>query len=90
MDTLTHTRAAQATTPRSHGPVLETQADFNARVEAACAQACRAIAPAWPLDRAIAVNPHWERIGRPVREVAARMAVLGGMLCFWLARSRWS
>ena len=29
MDTLTHTRAAQATTPRSHGPVLVTEADFN-------------------------------------------------------------
>lgn len=93
MHTLTHTRAAQATTPRSHGPVLETEADFNARVEAACAQACRAIAPAWPLDRAIAVNPHWERIGRPVREVAARMAVLGGIAVFpsrQLLRQAWA
>ncbi|MCZ8251642.1 MAG: DUF2309 domain-containing protein [Hylemonella sp.] len=51
-------------------------------IEAACAQACEAIAPAWPLDRAIAVNPHWGRIGRPVREVAARMAVLGGIRVF--------
>lgn len=37
------------------------------QIEAACEQACRHIAPAWPLDRAIAVNPHWSRIGRPVR-----------------------
>lgn len=51
-------------------------------IDAACAQACEAIAPAWPLDRAIAVNPHWGRIGRPVREVAARMAVLGGLRVF--------
>ncbi len=51
-------------------------------IDAACAQACEAIAPAWPLDRAIAVNPHWGRIGRPVREVAARMAVLGGICVF--------
>ncbi len=51
----------------------------HAAVEAACEQACRAIAPAWPLDRAIAVNPHWQRIGLPLRTVAARMAVLGGV-----------
>lgn len=51
-------------------------------IEHACTQACRAIAPAWPLDRAIAVNPHWERVDRPVREVAARMAVLGDMRVF--------
>ena len=48
-------------------------------IDAACQQACKAIAPAWPLDRAIAVNPHWERIGQPLRQVAARMAVLGGI-----------
>ena len=48
----------------------------------ACEQACSAIAPAWPLDRAIAVNPHWQRVGRPLREVAARMAVLGNMRVF--------
>ena len=52
------------------------------RIEAACEQACRTIAPAWPLDRAIAVNPHWSRIGMPVRRVAARMAVLGGIQVF--------
>ena len=49
---------------------------------AACAQACQAIAPAWPLDRAIAVNPHWSRTGMPLRQVAARMAVLGGIQVF--------
>lgn len=52
------------------------------QIEAACQQACAAIAPAWPLDRAIAVNPHWGRIGRPVRAVAARLAVLGGVRVF--------
>lgn len=57
----------------------DAAAALRPRIEAACEQACRAIAPAWPLDRAIAVNPHWSRIGRPVREVAARMAVLGGI-----------
>lgn len=57
-------------------------AAWRQRVDAACAQACEAIAPAWPLDRAIAVNPHWKRIARPVREVAARMALLGGLQVF--------
>lgn len=52
------------------------------RIEAACERACRTIAPAWPLDQAIAVNPHWARIGRPVRQVAARMAVLGDIRLF--------
>ncbi|RYZ00113.1 MAG: DUF2309 family protein, partial [Comamonadaceae bacterium] len=51
-------------------------------IEISCAQACRTIAPAWPLDRAIAVNPHWERVHRTVREVAARMAVLGEVRVF--------
>nr|WP_237219200.1 DUF2309 domain-containing protein [Rhodoferax aquaticus] len=55
---------------------------YQTEAEAACAQACQAIAPAWPLDRAIAVNPHWSRIGMPVRQVAARMAVLGGVQVF--------
>ena len=54
----------------------------NAQIEAACHQACQTIAPAWPLDRAIAVNPHWSRIGMPVRRVAARMSVLGGIHVF--------
>ncbi|MCE4555557.1 YbcC family protein [Roseateles cellulosilyticus] len=52
------------------------------RIEAACDAACHAIAPAWPLDRAIAVNPHWQRIGLPLRRVAARMALLGGLQVF--------
>ena len=49
-------------------------AALSLQMEIACDKACQAIAPAWPLDRAIAVNPHWSRIGMPVRRVAARMA----------------
>ncbi|MBE2262833.1 MAG: DUF2309 family protein, partial [Burkholderiaceae bacterium] len=55
---------------------------WSAQVDAACKLACQTIAPAWPLDRAIAVNPHWSRIGMPVRTVAARMALLGGIKVF--------
>src|SRR5512143_2152485 len=61
---------------------VESDDAVNARIEEACGQACQAIAPAWPLDRAIAVNPHWSRVGMPVRRVAARMAVLGGIQVF--------
>lgn len=66
----------------AHASAAAAQTVSNERIEAACAQACRAIAPAWPLDRAIAVNPHWERIEHSVRSAAARMAVLGGIAVF--------
>ncbi|AHI63733.1 YbcC family protein [Burkholderia thailandensis] len=75
--------------PRANDAVRSAHATDDAqrgyprqRIDAACEAACRSIAPAWPLDRAIAVNPHWERIGRPVREVAARMAVLADIKVF--------
>jgi hypothetical protein len=55
---------------------------LSRHIEAACEQACKAIAPAWPLDQAIAVNPHWSRIDQPLRQVAARMAVLGSIRVF--------
>lgn len=61
---------------------LPVSALDDAAIERACAAACAAIAPAWPLDRAIAVNPHWGRIHRPLRQVAARMALLGGIQVF--------
>ena len=35
------------------------------------------IAPTWPLDQLIAVNPWWEMRDRPLQEVAAQVAVLG-------------
>lgn len=41
---------------------LIKDAHLMSLIEKACSQACQAIAPAWPLDRAIAVNPHWSRI----------------------------
>lgn len=65
-----------------HAPAGAPGHELTAQIEAACERACGSIAPAWPLDRAIAVNPHWARTGRPVRLVAARMAVLGGIRLF--------
>jgi hypothetical protein len=54
-------------------------------VRRAVAEACDAIAPAWPLDQLIAVNPLWPLTHQPLGDVAA---VLGApvVLCagFWL------
>ncbi len=78
---------AQGTPPNAAAPAADPRQSFDhsacdPRVERACAQACASIAPAWPLDRSIAVNPHWGRIGRPLREVAARMQALAGIQVF--------
>ncbi|MBB3212567.1 hypothetical protein FHW67_001850 [Herbaspirillum sp. Sphag1AN] len=61
--------------------ILATSLDhaINDAINHACQRACSAIAPSWPLDRAIAVNPHWGRIDRPLHSVAARLALLGGV-----------
>lgn len=45
----------------------------------AVADACSRIAPSWPLDRFIAVNPHWGWTDRPIAEAAATVGVLAGM-----------
>jgi len=83
MDALeVRTRIGGDDLPSSTSTACTPPAEWRVQVEAACNQACRSIAPVWPLDRAIAVNPHWSRIGMPVRQVAARMAVLGGIGVF--------
>jgi len=52
--------------------------------EAACAlrcavdSACDRVAPTWPLDRFIAVNPYWGWRGSPVADAAARLGALAG------------
>ncbi|NGM85781.1 DUF2309 domain-containing protein [Parapusillimonas sp. SGNA-6] len=48
----------------------------------AVARACSRIMPAWPLDQAVAVNPHWRRSDMPIRRAAARLAVLGDFQVF--------
>lgn len=45
---------------------------------AAVRAACAAIAPVWPLDRFIAVNPHWGRVDRPFADYAGTLARLSG------------
>lgn len=47
-------------------------------VPRAVERACARIAPTWPLDRLIAVNPFWELTHRPIAEVAAELRALSG------------
>ncbi|MEZ4402852.1 MAG: DUF2309 domain-containing protein [Kofleriaceae bacterium] len=44
----------------------------------AVARACARIAPTWPLDRSIAVNPWWGSIESPIVDVATRLRALSG------------
>ncbi|RZF82947.1 DUF2309 domain-containing protein [Pseudoalteromonas sp. CO325X] len=45
----------------------------------AITQACQYIAPNWPLDQMIAVNPFWEMRGLAIEDVAARLATLANV-----------
>ncbi len=50
-------------------------------ISTAVADACARIAPAWPLDQAIAVNPWWQMRNLPMAEVAAKLETLGQVHC---------
>ncbi len=55
------------------------QLDTQQRSVATCiASACERIAPTWPLDRFIAVNPYWEWRASPAVDAAALLAALAG------------
>ena len=47
-------------------------------LEDAVERACARIAPTWPLDRFIAVNPFWPLTHKPLPEVAGDLAALSG------------
>ncbi len=49
-----------------------------AALQQAIHNACARIAPTWPLDRFIAVNPYWGHLQRPIRTAAAHLATLSG------------
>jgi len=50
----------------------------DAAVQEAVERACARIAPTWPLDRFIAVNPFWSRTDQPLPQVAGELAALSG------------
>jgi uncharacterized protein YbcC (UPF0753/DUF2309 family) len=47
-------------------------------LKGAVERACGRIAPTWPLDRSIAVNPFWPLIHEPLPKVAGDLAALSG------------
>jgi uncharacterized protein YbcC (UPF0753/DUF2309 family) len=49
-----------------------------AALQADIDRACARIAPTWPLDRFIAVNPYWGHLERPIDVAAAHLAALSG------------
>ncbi|HYW49940.1 MAG TPA: DUF2309 domain-containing protein [Gemmatimonadaceae bacterium] len=44
----------------------------------AISRACDRIAPSWPLDRLIAVNPCWGFVDAPIEQAAAELSALSG------------
>ena len=42
------------------------------------AEACGRIAPTWPLDRFIAVNPYWGYVDQPIEQAAAELRARSG------------
>ncbi|MBA1149610.1 DUF2309 family protein, partial [Ectothiorhodospiraceae bacterium WFHF3C12] len=56
----------------THDPV--TRASLSDAIDEACGR----IAPAWPLDRAIAVNPYWGWLEQRFEDVDARLGPLAG------------
>lgn len=57
------------------GVPLSKELETATLIEVACAR----IAPNWPLDQFIAVNPQWGRIDLPIEHVAARLEVLSSL-----------
>ena len=58
--------AASGTATTRATPDALTYADLEPSVAAACAR----IAPTWPLDQFIAVNPYWGFVGQPIEQAA--------------------
>lgn len=71
---------------------VEASSPSRATIQNAIDAACARIAPTWPLDRFIAVNPYWGQLERPIATAAAQLAGLSGsrmlMPRSWM-RSQW-
>ena len=59
-------------------PPVSVVAPVAAALQPVIDAACARIAPTWPLDRFIAVNPYWGQLGRPIAAAAAQLACLSG------------
>ena len=65
-------------TPSSRAEQPGAEAPLRLAIVAAIDAACARIAPAWPLDRLIAVNPYWGFVDRPIEDAAAHLTALSG------------
>lgn len=66
-----------ATIDHDQRPVPSTDRS-NPHLDDVIQRATARIAPTWPLDQFIAVNPFWELIGSPLPDVAATLQSLSG------------
>lgn len=62
----------------SHAVDLHTTDATDPTFRRAVDDACDRIAPTWPLDQFIAVNPYWGWRSAPIADAAARLAALAG------------
>ena len=60
------------------GDEANSAPSLAAELAAAIDVACARVAPAWPLDRMIAVNPYWGFVHQPIEEAAANIGALTG------------
>jgi uncharacterized protein len=65
---------------------LEAALHHLAALQRSADAACARIAPTWPLDQFIAVNPYWGWVDKPFRETAAELARLSGT-SLWTPRT---
>jgi len=68
---------------------LNTSSLDEKRIQRAAAEACGSVAPNFPLDKLIAVNPFWKLIDKPFQDVSARVHALTGITAlmpasYWL------
>ena len=52
--------------------------DSHAALDHSVTRACQRIAPTWPLDQFIAVNPYWGYVNQPIDDAAAALGSLSG------------
>ena len=69
-----------ATATVTHPALVATTASFSMTpvLSEAVKNACAAIAPTWPLDRFIAVNPYWGRIASPFNDASNQLSRMVG------------
>lgn len=70
--------AMDAMTDAAIDAAIDAATERGLAITGAIDGACARIAPTWPLDRFIAVNPLWGWIDAPLPEVAAKLASCGG------------